>query len=34
VKHIIGLVLEQFPYLSLRDSDICGDRFSLDSSAS
>ncbi|CAB4431801.1 unnamed protein product [Rhizophagus irregularis] len=32
-KHIIGLVLEQFPYLYLRDSDERGDRFSLNSSA-
>jgi len=31
-KHIIGLVLEQFPYLSLSDSDECADRFNLDSS--
>ena|ERR1041384_1852555 len=32
-KHIIGLVLKQFPYLSLRNSDECGDRFNLNSSA-
>ncbi|CAB4436993.1 unnamed protein product [Rhizophagus irregularis] len=33
-KHIIELVLERFPYLSLRNSDERGDWFSLDSSAS
>ena|SRR5436305_894660 len=32
-KHIIGLVLEQFPYLSLSDSDERGDRFNLNNSA-
>ncbi|UZO29124.1 uncharacterized protein OCT59_022614 [Rhizophagus irregularis] len=31
-KHIIGLVLEQFPYLSLSDSDERDDRFNLNSS--
>ena len=31
-KHIIGLVLERFPYLSLSDSDERADRFNLDSS--
>ncbi len=31
-KHIIGLVLERFPYLSLSDSDEHADRFNLDSS--
>jgi len=31
-KHIIGLVLEQFSYLSLSDSDKHADRFKLDSS--
>jgi hypothetical protein len=33
-NHIIGLILEKFPYLSLRDSDERGDGFNLDSSAS
>ncbi|RIA83742.1 hypothetical protein C1645_447999 [Glomus cerebriforme] len=32
-KHIIGLVLEKFPYLSLDNSDECHDTFNLDSSA-
>ncbi|RGB23804.1 hypothetical protein C1646_676841 [Rhizophagus diaphanus] len=32
-KHIIGLVLEKFPYLSLDDSDERRDTFNLDSSA-
>ncbi|CAB4398851.1 unnamed protein product [Rhizophagus irregularis] len=32
-KHIIGLVLEKFPYLSLDDSDSRRDTFNLDSSA-
>ena len=32
-KHIIGLVLEKFSYLSLDDSDECCDTFNLDSSA-
>jgi hypothetical protein len=32
-KHIIGLVLEKFPYLSLDDSDECHDTFNLDISA-
>src|SRR5581483_2069784 len=31
-KHIIGLVLEKFPYLSLDDSDECRDTFNLDGS--
>src|SRR5207248_8750900 len=31
-KHIIGLVLERFPYLSLSDSDERADKFNLDSS--
>ena len=31
-KHIIGLVLERFPYLSLVDSDERADSFSLNSS--
>ncbi|CAB4401390.1 unnamed protein product [Rhizophagus irregularis] len=31
-KHIIGLVLEKFPYLSLDDSDECRNPFNLDSS--
>ncbi|CAG8619826.1 496_t:CDS:2 [Funneliformis mosseae] len=31
-KHIIGLVLEKFPYLSLDDSDKCRDTFNLDGS--
>ena len=31
-KHIIGLVLERFSYLSLSDSDKHADRFKLDSS--
>src|ERR1043165_3772236 len=30
-KHIIGLVLERFPYLSLSDSSERADRFNLDS---
>ncbi len=30
-KHIIGLVLERFPYLSLSDNDERADRFNLDS---
>jgi hypothetical protein len=32
-KHIIGLVLEHFPSLSLSDSSECGERFDLNSSA-
>ncbi|CAB4429012.1 unnamed protein product [Rhizophagus irregularis] len=32
-KHIIGLVLEKFPYLSLDDSDEHHDTFNFDSSA-
>ncbi|GBC11304.2 hypothetical protein GLOIN_2v1768396 [Rhizophagus irregularis DAOM 181602=DAOM 197198] len=31
-KHIIGLVLEQFPYLSLRYSENYGDKFVFNSS--
>ena len=31
-KHIIGLVLERFPYLSLRNSGEYGERFNLNSS--
>ena len=31
-KHIIGLVLEKFPYLSLDDSDERRDTFNLDGS--
>ena len=33
-KHIIGLVLEHFPYLSFRKSDEYSDSFNLDNSAS
>jgi hypothetical protein len=32
-KHIIGLVLKKFSYLSLRVSDEYGNGFNLDSSA-